>query len=482
MLIPKLNIMKVNKWLNSPSFYWGSFLIYCLWVIISAIQHEPNGDEYHVWGMVYDMNLSELWSTMSSEGHFITWHILQWPFVKWLGMDYHCIYIVSVSLMILAAWLLIFKLDFNIIGKLVILFSAPFCYYFPIVARCYALIPPILVGLAILYQKKEKPFLYCLLLGLLANTHAYIEGLVAILWCLFVYNQVYCLWKTNPIEAKRNLYASLITIAFVIFAFAQVVGGLISVEQGINPPGEGKNTLERWFTIYNNKNRFKLFTTLHDYFRFIPKLDVLATILLWIFVVIGSYECIKHSKHIKWQIICILFFGISWQIFFACNIYGMNWQRIHLPYFILVFVVWIIYEKGKKKWSNIALIAFWMLNTSSQHVMVKDFCQRKECDVEIAKQYDALITEDAPCYVDFFIGVHELMKHRFERVTPNMSDSTESEKILCSLTSKTGDCYLLLITRRLEIYSNNWHVDTLIYTDEWSNKLYYIKKNEEYIE
>ena len=65
---------------------------------------------------------------------------------------------------------------------------------------------------------------------------------------------------------------------------------------------------------------------------------------------------------------------------------------------------------------------------------------------------------------------------------PNMSDSTESEKILCSLTSKTGDCYLLLITRRLEIYSNNWHVDTLIYTDEWSNKLYYIKKNEEYIE
>ena len=154
---------------------WSAFVTYCLWTIVSAVRHEPQWDEYHVWRMVYDMNLSELWHAMASEGHFILWHLLQWPFVKWMGMDYHCLYFVSVPMMILAAYLLLFKLDFSIVGKLLICFSAPFCYYYPIVARCYALIPPVLVGLAILYQQKRYPVLYCLLLGILANTHAYIE-------------------------------------------------------------------------------------------------------------------------------------------------------------------------------------------------------------------------------------------------------------------------------------------------------------------
>lgn len=471
--------MKAKNLFSSPLFLWCIFILFSVWSIISAIQHEPCGDEYHVWRMVRDLSLSELWSAMSSEGHFIPWHLLQWPFVKWFGMDYHCIYIVSVSSMILAAWLMIFKLEFNIWGKILVLFSAPFCYYFPVVARCYALIPPILVGIAILYQKKEKPYLYCLLLGLLANTHAYMEGLVAVLWCLFVYNQVIVLYKRNPKQAMRNLYASLITILLVLVAFIQVVGGLINVEHGINPPGEGKNTPEMWFSIFNGGNQFKSFYTMHRHIRLIPKLDVLATIMLWIGVVIGCYEHIKESKQVKWQMVCILFFGIAWQIFFACNIYGMNCQRIHLPYFIIVFVLWITYEKHTSKWAFIALLAFWLLNTSSQYVIVKDLYTSQGNDAMTAKQYDSLMIHDAPCYTDYLVGVNDLMEHKFQFTRFDISDTAATDQALSEFTQESGDCYVLIMAP-IKVSDGKWEIDSLVTLNniEYGYHLYYIKKNE----
>ena len=466
--------MKANK---EKIVLYSSFALYCIWTILSAIRHEPNADEYHVWRMVHDLNFAELWQAMNIEGHFVLWHLLQWPFVKWLGMDYHCIYCVSVPLMMLAAWLLLFKLNFNIIGKLLILFSFPFCYHFPVVARCYALIPPILLGLAILYQQKRYPILYCVLLGLLANTHAYIEGLVAILWCLFVYNEVILKYKIDPKNAKRNAWTSLITIVFVVIAFAQVVGSLIAINEGWRPSGEGIQSAEDWFSIFNGGYQFKSFYTIHRRFHIIPNLDVLATILAWVCVVIGTYNHIKLSKQTQWQMYAILFFGIAWQIYFACNIYGMNWQRIGMLYFVILFVLWISYEPQNRKWTNMALIAFWLLNTSSQYVMLKDLHSNNGGDAKVAKQYEALMINDAPCYTDYLTGVHDLMNHKFAYTRFDIYDSIATEKAINEFTDSTGNCYLLIMAPIL-VEENKWNIDTLVALDhiEYGYHLYYIEK------
>lgn len=467
--------MKVSN--KQQILLYGSFIIYCIWIIISSIRHEPNVDEYHVWRMVHDMNLSELWHSMALEGHFISWHILQWPFVKWLGMDYHCIYIVSNFFMIIAAWLLLFKLNFNNLGKLLILFSFPFCYHFPVVARCYALIPPILLGLAILYQQKKLPALYCILLGLLANTHAYMEGLVAVLWCLFVYNHVIVEWKSNPTKAKYNAWASLITLIFVVIAFAQVVGGLIAMNNGFTPPGEGVQSMEQWFTIFNGGYQFKSFYTVHRRIHLIPNLDVLATLTAWICIVIGVYEHIKQSHQKGWQMLVILLFGIGWQIFFACNIYGMNWQRIGLLYYVVLFVLWISYEQSNKRWTNIALIAFWLLNTSSQYIMLKDLKSANGGDAKLAIQYEKLLIKEAPCYTNYLTGVHDLMTQKFEYVRFDIHDTIATEKAIEEYTAKTGDCYLLIMGPML-VVEDNWSIDTLVALDniEYGYHLYYIEK------
>lgn len=54
MLIQKQSTMKAKNLFNSPLFLWSIFVLFCAWAIISAIQHEPSGDEYHVWRMVHD--------------------------------------------------------------------------------------------------------------------------------------------------------------------------------------------------------------------------------------------------------------------------------------------------------------------------------------------------------------------------------------------------------------------------------------------
>ena len=271
------------------------------------------------------------------------------------------------------------------------------------------------------------------------------EGLVAILWCLFVYNEGVLKYKTSPKQAKQNILVSTITIVFVFFAFAQVVGGLIAIRDGFIPPGEGVQSMEQWFSIFNGGYQFKSFYTIHRHIHLIPNLDVLATLVAWVCVIVGVYEHVKQSKQISWQMFAILFFGIAWQIFFACNIYGMNGQRIGLLYYVVLFVLWISYEESNKKWSNIALIAFWLLNTSSQYIMLKDLKSNNGGDAKVAMQYEKLITKEAPCYTDYLAGVHDLMTRKFEYVRFDIHDTIATEKAIEEYTAKTGDCYLLIM-------------------------------------
>lgn len=466
--------MKANK---TQILLYGSFIIYCVWVIISALCHEPNADEYHVWGMVYDMNLYELWQAMSTEGHFIFWHILQWPFVKWFGMDYHSLYCVSVPAMILGAWLLLFKLNFSLLGKLLIVFSAPFCYYFPVIARCYVLIPPLLIGIAVLYQKKKYPWLYCILLGLLANTHVYIEGVVAVLWCLFVYNQVVLLWKTQPVQARRNLSYSLITILFVIFAFSQVVGSILLMRSGWAPVGQGTDTTEEWFGYINHAYFFQMTSILHRHCHVLPNLDVIVIISAWIFIIIGLYEVIKASLVPRWQIVTILVIGIGWQVFFACNIYGILGHRIWLIYFVVVMVLWLTYLSKNNRWIISVLIPLWILTSSSRSVVIRDLFEPLNNDINVVVKYDSIMSPNVPCYTNFFYGPHDLLQHKCFYSPFEPSDSISTRNAVEKFTKQTSNCYLLL-TEQLLTSDNEWHIDTLwIPETNWEYYLYYVEKN-----
>ena len=300
---------------------------------------------------------------------------------------------------------------------------------------------------------------------------------MAVLWCLFVYNEVIVKYKKDVRQAKRNGWASLITVAAVLFAFSQVYKGLIAVNHGWSPPGVGVQTAKQWFAVFNGGYQFKYFEVIHRQWSLIPNLDVIVILLAWVCVVVGVYQHIKQSGRNGWQMCAILVCGLAWQIYFACNIYGMNWQRIGLLYFVTVFVLWICYEKKNKKWTAMALIAFWILNTSSQAIMVKDISSATGGDALLAAQYDALITNDAPCYSPYLTGIQDLMTHKFTYARFDVHDTITSEAAVEAYTAKTGVCYVIMYEPLL-VDHDKWHIETLVAPDSVvkGDYLYYIER------
>ena len=393
-LINKTESLGQKKW-----FLWSIWGLYTFLVIALCSIHEPWGDEHNVWSMVYRLSFGELWNAMRSEGHFCLWHLCVWPWVNIFGMDYHALFVASSLLMSGAVWLLLFKLEFSFIGKLFIIFSSPFFYYFPVVARCYALIPPILIAIAIVYQKQKNPFLYCFLIGLLAHTHAYMEGMVGILWCLFIYYYVYIPYKHGePQRAKKNGWASLITIVLVILAFVQIMGGITDAAEGTSVAMNRVNHTTDWLLYVYEKHRIQLSMTLHQHVSsLVPKIDLPITLFLYVAITILLYKLIQLSQR-KAECIWIVFVSVIWQILFAINIYCMQFQRVYLLYLPILYITWITYNNDKKikRYATYVVICFWLLNTPAQYDILKDITQEYCSDVSVAKQLEKSITEDYP--------------------------------------------------------------------------------------
>ena len=392
-------INKIETWGNNRWILWGIWAAYTMLVVALCSIHEPWGDEHNVWSMVYRLSFSELWDAMRGEGHFCLWHLCVWPWVNLFGMDYHALFVASTILMSGAVWLLLFKLDFSFIGKLLIVFSAPFFYDFPVVSRCYALIPLILIALAIVYQKQKNPFLYCLLIGLLAHTHAYMEGMVGVLWCLFVYFYVYVPFKNNERQrAKKNMGASLITIVLVLLAFLQIMGGITDAAEGTSVAFNKVNHTTDWLLYVYEKHHIQLSMTLHQHIStLIPKIDLPITLLLYIAITILLYKLLLASEK-KVESTWVLLVSIIWQILFAINIYSMWFQRVYLLYLPILYVLWITYkyDKTPQRYATYIIACIWLLNTPARYDILQDITKEYCFDVSVAKQLDNNITENYP--------------------------------------------------------------------------------------
>lgn len=360
---------------ENKAVLWSVMALYTVLLCVCSYYHEAWWDEYHAWNVVYHHSFTELIAFMRYEGHFCLWHLLLYPFIKWGGMDWRCLNLVSVPLMLVAAGLLLHKVRFPFTGKLLIMFSAPFAFYFPVVARCYALIPPVMLGIVALYQKREKPFLYCFLIGLLAHTHAYIEGLVAVLWCIFVYDHVWLLRKTDPRRAVRNAWAASLTIVMVLLALAQVVQGFFDVAHGHEPIGLGKDTPYVWLQrFYLGYNIYFLDVLHKNVWHYLPRVDFLLTLISYAAVLILTFKVLTLCREGWVRPALLLLCGIGWQVLFAFNIYGMHYQRIYLLWFVLV-MMFLMYgvDSRQTKYVLACLFVLWMLNTHSQRSWMEHF-------------------------------------------------------------------------------------------------------------
>lgn len=176
---------RLDAWLT-----WGMWVAVGVASLALVARHEPWRDELHTWLVTRDLTVGRLWHEMRWEGHVMLWQLVLHPFAR-LGAPVWTLGAVSWAINWATLAFFAKKAPFGAAEKAVAMAAVPFAYLNPVVSRCYVLVPPVLFGLAALWNKRdERPVLFGVLVALLANTHLYLEGTAGLVFLVFARENV----------------------------------------------------------------------------------------------------------------------------------------------------------------------------------------------------------------------------------------------------------------------------------------------------
>ena len=297
-----------------------SFIIYLLLTLITLFFHEPWRDEIHSWFLAKNYSVSRLFYEMRYEGHFVLWYLILMPFAK-TGFPIITLNIISWVITCFAMGVFLKYSNFYVSTKISVLFSSAFFYWYPIVSRCYSLVAPLIFILAIVYEKRnEKTLLFAVLLALLSNTHAYLEGFVGIITLLFLIQDMVLPWKNyTTTEKKQHIIALCIIVSGILIAIMQVVPAFF-----VQDKSEAVSfhlNLKALNTFLSGSNMFKLFKPLFCFF--------ILTVFAYLF---------KKDKYSFLIMVCSYLYMY---LFAVCLYDAAIPNRALLWFIILIFSLWI---------------------------------------------------------------------------------------------------------------------------------------------
>jgi len=185
------------------------FAIYVTLLAVAVSHHEPWMDEAQAWLLAKDTSIKDLLlKYLRYEGSPGLWHLILMVPAK-LGLPYYTINILSALFAAAGVWLFLRFAPFPAIIKVLYPFSFFVFFQYGVVARNYCLIAPILFLLAINFNKKDKhPYLYVLLLCLLANISAHtflIAGSIAFVHFIELVKS----WKSTDARSRNQQLLAL---------------------------------------------------------------------------------------------------------------------------------------------------------------------------------------------------------------------------------------------------------------------------------
>ena len=204
----------------------GMLLVYAALTLIGATHHELWFDEAQAWGIARDAVLDTFTDILRHEGHPALWYLVLMPFAK-SGMNCEVINIISWVFSVAAAALFVWKAPFGVVFKAAVLFSSGFLFFNSVNSRVYCLIPLLLFLIAIIYPKRDKfAPIYGLLVGLLANTHIMMCGLVGILGIYMLIELVQGIRSEGLKKQIGKILGLVIAGALVIAMILPLIGSL----------------------------------------------------------------------------------------------------------------------------------------------------------------------------------------------------------------------------------------------------------------
>lgn len=315
------------------------FTFYAIITLILIYFHENWRDEAQAWLIARDCNFIELITEMKYEGHFLLWYLILMPFAK-LGFPYCTTNIISWLITCISVWLILDKAPFKFYKRAIFIFTFPLLYLFPIISRCYCLIPLAIVLMCIFYKnRKEKPFRYLLSVVLLANTHVIMLGMVGVVLLDYIF-EIYKDSKSISVkEKKKRIYYLIITIILLIITMLPLVGCL-STNQTIGTTRNYDDFISKIITAifyWPLKLVMMLFSLISS------NIVLLSFIFFMIFLLL--FDEIRNYPLVYLKV----FVSIMWQCLIYSFIYGTSLQRVSTIIFILFYFKWVNTYENKKK-------------------------------------------------------------------------------------------------------------------------------------
>ena len=211
-----------SRFASERSKALAAFVLYTIVIAIGALVHEPWWDEAQAWLIARDAPIADLYLRhVAYEGHPPLWHLLLAIPAK-ASLPYGSLKVVAALAALLGVYLLLFRLTFvPLIIRLLVPFTFFIAYQYTVVARSYVLLPPILWGIALLYERRAERFgTFTLLLILLSNVSVHGLAIASGLALLFLID---VLRGKIPITQMKRSTFILCTIAFVLNAIVLIV-------------------------------------------------------------------------------------------------------------------------------------------------------------------------------------------------------------------------------------------------------------------
>ena len=173
--------------------------------------HEPWSDETNPWAIAQKIDVTNAYELKFADPHSLAWEMILSPFAH-LGMPEITMHFISLTIVALAVFLLMYKSPFHLVTRILFSCSAIFFYFNPVVSRDYCLIPLAVTLVACAYRKRFKhPVKYGLALAALLQSHFLMAGLAGIMTFIFF---VQYLVRKDRLKLKiKPLIASLAIIA-----------------------------------------------------------------------------------------------------------------------------------------------------------------------------------------------------------------------------------------------------------------------------
>lgn len=465
------NIFKKEGGSTSSALLWSTLAVYVLVISFLGSRHEHWHDEWHVWFMCRYDSLLALIKETAGDGHFIPWQLLNFPFVK-LGCGFGCLEVMSCILCAIGAWILLFKAPFSYLCKVLLLISFPMLYSFPILARCYALIPPIIFAIGYLYPKLPRHrYLYCFCVGLLSLTHSYMEGMVGALLLLYCYEQLYMPYKERQ-PWKANVGPAILTSVMVVIAAMHVLlAAKIAQANDIHRIDSNMELVSRLFDTYAIQPFQALSLTGS---MTLPNLDLTITAAVWITVLIALYKCLWRDATGK-RLAIVGFASIAYMFIFGTSIYFMTLQRLLLPFFVIVSLLWCYYRPSLSKYISLAIIGLVVMTSFNHYKEVRDDISRSYCNAIDAAAFvrENITTDEVIAQGAHYSFIYELLYKDYASYELGTKEEVLTDDVLDAFVAEHSCQTFYPISMISHSYQGEKYDFKCLYDENAADAMYY---------